>query len=127
MAKADLIQVRQVFRKKMATLIEYLEEGVPVRVSVPSSCLITSKDGTLLISKENLDRGLPYGIPWKYKLKISEVTPESLELELHKAGIWTAEDVMKNPQAVKSALMSALRISMSDIQTIAKQNLYKEK
>lgn len=110
----------------MATLVEYAEDGVPMRVSIKASSLITSKDGITFVSKDNLDTGLPYGVPWKYKLEISEVTPESVEIELHKAGIWTADDAIKNPSTVQSAIMSAFRTPLSDILKVAKQHLYKE-
>ena len=117
----ELVQIRVIFRKKMATLIEYMEDGVPYRISVQSSSII-SKEGSSYVPRELLDQGLPYGVPWSQKIVLSEITPESLEIELHKAGIWTAEDALKNSSTVQSALLSALRITLSDILKIAKEN-----
>lgn len=117
----EMVKIKPIFRKKMATLIEYIEDGVPYRISVQSSSIVT-KDGDSYVSKHLLGQGLPYGVPWSLKLTLNQITPESLEIELHKAGIWTAEDALKNPSTVQSAILSALRITLSDIMRIAKES-----
>ena len=127
MKKSDLIQVKEIFRKKLASLIEVIEEGYPVRVSVTSSDLVVAKDGTLWVSRDVFEEGLSYGVPWKYKLTVPQVTPEQIEKELHKAGIWTAEDAMSNTAVVQNALMSAFRMNLSEILRISKEDLRKEK
>jgi len=121
----ELVKIKPIFRKKMATLIEYVEDGVPYRVSVQSSSIVT-KEKDSYVPRHLLDQGLPYGVPWSLKLNINMITPESLEIELHKAGIWTAEDALKNPSTVQSALLSALRINLGDLLRIAKESQHKE-
>lgn len=114
-------RVKLIFRKKMAVLVEYLQDGVPVRVSVPSNRVfqITDNKKEVEVSEKTLREGIPYGIPWAIHVKDVTIKGEDLERELHKAGIWTLDDYKRNPGAIQSAIMSlAVSVLRSVVQTV---------
>jgi len=63
--------------------------------------------------------GIPYGLPFEFKLPGMTVTSHEIEVALHNAGIWTAEDVLKNTKLVQGALLSLIRLTVSDVMSLA--------
>lgn len=112
--------VKLVFRKKAAALVEYQENGVPIRVSIPSNkAYQTINESEVEVSEKVLREGIPYGVPWAMHITETIVRGEQIENELHKAGIWTIEDFKKNPGAAQSAVLSATaNITRSIMQTV---------
>lgn len=128
MSKRDKIKGKFLFRKKSAVLIEIVDnEGNPHRYSLPADKISIEKDGsTVYVTEYDLDLAIEYGVPWEYKLEEIRVTPLQLAMALRRNGIWTAEDAMKKPDAVKGALMSSISMSISSIIRIAKDSINKE-
>jgi len=121
------IEARVILRKKAAILLEINDkDGFPIRATFPADSLIIRDDGTVLITEEEFSMGISYGIPWEYKFKQIVVLPERLSGELHRNGIWTREDVYKNPEGVKGALLSSMGVSLAYITQIAKQSIPSE-
>ena len=121
-------RVRIIFRKKDAILVQVSDEkGNLKRFVVPSVeiKLIPKEPNFAFVSEKAMERSIPYGIPWEYKLKDRIITSEELATSLRNNGLWTEEDIFKNPSLVQGALMSALKLSISEIIAIAKE--YKEK
>lgn len=57
-----------------------------------------------------------YGVPWR-DLVTMDATPEDLERQLHRVGIWTIDDLRRNPEAAQGAIMAAYGV---DFQTLAR-------
>jgi hypothetical protein len=128
MSKQDKrIEARVILRKKAAILLEASDKnGVPMRATFPADSLTIRDNGTVLIAEEEFLMGISYGIPWEYKFKQIVVDPEKLAGELRRNGIWTREDVYKNPEGVKGALLSSMGVSLAYITQIAKQSIPSE-
>jgi hypothetical protein len=130
MAKRDekKIKGRLIIRKKSSALVEVADDsGAPIRVCVPFESLLVSSDGTdVMISENDLEMGIPFGVPWEFKLKDVVIPAIKLARALRENGIWTAEDALKKPDAVKGALISSLSLSLSSIIEAAKANLNNE-
>lgn len=112
--KPKMVEVRLISADAKTALVEFDAEN-PTRRMIPSSELQDDK-----VSSEVLDMGIEYGIPWEKLLKFS-ITPRDFARELHRQGIWTAEDVMKNSGAVHGALQAVYGIELSTIYKIANE------
>lgn len=128
MSKSTQIKSRIIFRKKSAVLLEYVDsENRTQRISVPTDVIkIESDDETVFLTEKIIDLGIPYGIPWEYKLKSLSISPEQIANALHSNGVWTAEDVLKHPDSVKNSLMSMLGVLLSSIVKTAREFISKE-
>jgi hypothetical protein len=91
-------------------LVEFTEADQLKRVILP-------------IGEHDLDLGIPYGFPFAETLKpyVCEPMAERIEAELHKAGVWTAEDATNNPGAVQGAVLSAYGVDYAILLQLAKQ------
>lgn len=90
-------------------LVEWIEDGAAKRGFIPSKEL--SKSPQLLIENKILKAATPYGIPWAKVVKL-QATPEGIELALHRAGIWTVEDLRTNPMPALGAIQAAYWLDM---------------
>lgn len=81
------LSVRLVGHEGESALVEWIIEGMYHRVYVPLSKL---KDGTVAV--KDLERGIPYGLPWEDWIEI-EATPESVANELRRQGVWRWQDI----------------------------------
>lgn len=104
--------VRLIISKGASSLVEFKDGELLKRVFVPSD---TVKDGQC--SEVILNRGIPYGHPWE-DLEFTIGGPALAEA-LHKADLWTIEDVLKNPKKLRSALQATITSQLSEILTIA--------
>jgi hypothetical protein len=121
------IIVKVLFRKKNAILVEYAEGDIFKRVSLPVSAVKLDADKAhASISKEVLEAGIDYGVPWASKLPDFTVKGTDIENELHKVGIWTIEDYLRRPQDVNGAILSAAKQIAQTIRIIAKETSNKE-
>jgi hypothetical protein len=90
-----------------AALVEYDAGGGRLkRVLVPRS---------LVNAIDDLDMGIPYGVPWEELVQV-DVTPQEIANRLRIAGIWTLEDLHRNPKVAMGALQAAYK---ADIQRLA--------
>lgn len=92
------MQVRVLKSKDGNSLVEWKKEGNTFRTWVPASEV---QDGYV----GNPERGLPYGDDLVHELSM----PSSADLEqaLHNQGLWTREDMARNPQQVMAAISHA--------------------
>jgi hypothetical protein len=108
-----MINVKIIQHQGHSALVEYIEGGKTKRVTIPATAI---KDEQ--VSKYKLDMGIPYGVPWS-QIRLS-ASPEKLEQELHRVGIWTAEDALNNAQKVLGAIQATYTVDLSKIMAIAK-------
>lgn len=116
MSKKVVIPTRVTIVRKNggSALVEYLEDGEPVRKYVPVD-EIDDKH----VSSDVLQQGIPYGYPWE-ELQIS-FDSQKFSHEMKQVGLWTVEDVLRNPQKLWSVLRATLADNIKDILTISSQ------
>lgn len=106
-------RVNIILKKNQVALVEYRTDKLK-RVSVPVSVI---QNG--MVDLDILEMGIPYGENWTNLITLS-ATSLDLENELHEMGIWTAQQVIENPNRVLNALMAVYQIELSTILRIAK-------
>ena len=84
------MKYRVISNKKDTSLVEW-DDGRLHRAYVPRAIL----DGE--VSSDILSEGIPYGVDL---FVTACVTPDDLEDELHRSGIWTTEDVRVNANLI---------------------------
>jgi len=94
-------------------LVELTEAGELVRYIVPLASL-TDKG----ILPGDLELGIKYGIQWEQELKL-DATVEKFARNMHKAGLWTAEDVIGNYNLVAGVLQATYGVDLGEISRIA--------
>lgn len=109
----DLVQVKVISRRGNSVLVEYISEGLLIRKYVPAG-----KVEEAGVSEKVLLQGIPYGYPWD-EIEISFDAKKFLK-EMHNVGLWTAEDVLKSPKLLWSALRATLADNVSNILQAAK-------
>src|SRR5512146_3595940 len=87
-------------------LVEWEDQGLH-RALIPAGEIIEGA-----VSVETLSLGIPYGLPWEQLLTLS-ATPEALAAELRANGIWSLEDLEKNPRAAVGALQKVYGVDLS--------------
>jgi hypothetical protein len=109
-----MIDIKIIQHQGHSALVEWMEDKKVKRATVPANVIKEEQ-----VSKYQLDLGIPYGIPWsQIKLRASA---SKLEEELHRVGIWTAEDALNNAPAIVGALQATYSVDMGIIMKIAKQ------
>jgi hypothetical protein len=100
------MKVRTVRQSGEASLIEYERDDRSIgRVYVPTS-LVTGEE----IDPAVVEMGVPYGLPWE-ELLDQRVTPEARAAAdaLRRRGIWTGDDLRRNPNEAAAVLITAYR------------------
>lgn len=109
-----MINIKIIQYQGHSALVEWTEGKKTKRATIPTNVIQDEQ-----VSKYQLNLGIPYGIPWS-EIKLS-ASAQTLEDELHRVGIWTAEDALNNASAIVGALQATYAIDMSTIMAIAKQ------
>lgn len=114
----ELQEVTVIRHKGQSALVSYVEEGEECRVFVPL-VTVSEEDGKSFVSTQNLQMGIPYGIPFDELLSESfTVRRGAVIRELKRAGIWTVADYERNPGQIQSiivAVNSSLRAELKQI------------
>ena len=105
-----------------AGLAELVRDGIVERVTLPMSIL---RDTAELTDSE-IDSGIAYGLPFAEFLTTSTDIVPRLVIALHKAGIWTADDLRKQPMKVVNALQATYKIETARIIQAAETYLQQE-
>lgn len=82
------------------SLIEYMDNGYAKRVVIDSSEINANQ-----VNDEALEFATAYGLAFD-EFEYPSITPELIMRALHDHGIWTADDMRKNPLMVRNALFS---------------------
>jgi len=78
------------------TLIEWIEEGQPYRAWVPAGDVV---NGECVYP----ERGIPYGVDWSQWVTL-QLDPVQLDRALKQRGIWTPDDLKRDPNVVQGAI-----------------------
>ena len=89
-----MMKVKVLSQDDQSTLIEYQNKaGAPCRVYVPSD-MVTGE----IVSRETVDKGAPYGLP--FEVELPTISPQQIVDELHKAGIWCYADLQAKDRSL---------------------------
>lgn len=80
----------------------------------------------LEVSFKVLNEGAPYGLPFDQIVESVSISADDVAEALHRRGIWTEEDVMRNPETVSKALIAAMGLSVSSFQNSIREFLASE-
>lgn len=117
-------KVKILGRKGSRYTVEYGEGLSKKRVYLPVQT-VREIDGEYYSAIEpNL--GIPYGLPWADIARELKFSPERLEEELHKEGIWEYSDLVANPQGVSSALRATLGYGSMTLRALTQKFLNSE-
>lgn len=105
------MEVKLVQRDGHSALVEWFDGEDVRRGIVPVKALKGDS-----IEREELERAIPYGEPWEELVEF-KITAEDLARNLRNRGIWTREDLRKNPNLVLACLMATYEV---DYQTLLK-------
>ncbi len=115
------MKVKVIQRKGHAALVEWLDgAGSLRRATVPLEAVVNDE-----VDESDLDMGIEYGLPWA-ELVTLRVTPERIERELRKHGIWTHADLRARPNVAAAALQAAYAVNLTALRQAA-ERLEKEK
>lgn len=94
-----------------AVVVEWQEDDVLKRATVPPGALIADGDQHR-VTDDVLFKGIPYGVPWADLITLA-ATPEAIEAELHRVGIWTVDDLRGNTAVAVSALQRIYKVDLA--------------
>lgn len=112
--KITRTRVTVIQRTGESALVQYQLDGAEKRVFIPASEL-----GNGYVLDNVLAQAVEYGYPWQECNLVLDA--QRFETEMRNAGLWTAEDVLKNPQGLFTALNVTFAPVISEILTLAKQ------
>jgi len=107
--------VKIIQRQGQAALVEWIDDGVTRRSTVPSAVIQKRR-----VPTAELKRGIPYGEPWEELIEL-KATPEILAAELRRRGIWTVEDLQANPEIARGAIMDAYGCELGHLMRAVKE------
>lgn len=110
-----MIDVKIIQQTGRSALVQWVEDGKLKRATIPVEVI---KDNQVL--EVNLNMGIPYGLNWASLIELS-ATSECLEQELHRVGVWTAEDALGNAEKIRGAIQKTYSVDLGKIMAIAKQ------
>lgn len=109
--KERLIRLRPVKlirRQNQAALVEWVDEdGRTQRCVIPAEMI---QDGQA--ADDTLAAGTPYGLPWGELITLS-ATAVDVEAELHRANIWTGDDLRSNTVGAVAALQRVYGVDLA--------------
>lgn len=110
-----MTDIKIISKRKQSALVEFIKSGELQRVTVPLADIV---DGQ--ISDYKLKLGIPYGIEWSKYITL-DATPQDLEQNLRRVGIWTKEDALNNAQRVLGAIQATYQLDLGTLLRIAKE------
>jgi hypothetical protein len=110
--------VQKIREGRGAVLIQWFEDGRYIKRGwIPYDAL--GKD--LTVDPEVLSRVAPFGMPFERILPEVRIAPEEFAEALHRNGIWTFDDVMKNPNDIARSLLACMGWYASQVQTFVRE------
>jgi hypothetical protein len=98
------VEVRVVRQERDLMLVDWNDGTRSKRAWVTPDMVVTKTDNVATVRDPNA--GQPYGVDWSRLVEL-ETTPTTVENELKSRGIWTLEDLRRNPVEVVSAIQAA--------------------
>lgn len=106
---AKTTPVRLVETRGTSGVFEWLDGETLRRCVLPLDACV---DGA--IDDQTLSLGVPYGLDWG-KIITLQASVEKLTEALHRAGIWTPEDLIVNQQAAYGCLQSVYGLDLAGL------------
>lgn len=103
-------------------LVEIVRDDVPERCILPREVVMAGSD----LTDEQINTGIPYGLPFRDFVVPSPDFGARLELALHRAGIWTVEDLRTKAQAVVNILQGTYHVELSKLVQSAEEYVKRE-
>ena len=113
--KGAAVIVKIVQRQGQAALVEWTDNGVTRRSTVPASVVEKGR-----VPTAELRRGIPYGEPWEDLIEL-HATPATLAAELRRRGIWTVDDLQANAEVARGAIMDAYGCELAHLLRAVKE------
>jgi hypothetical protein len=110
-----MITVKIISQRGQSALVEFIKNDRLQRATVPVRDIVDDQ-----ISDYKLKLGIPYGIEWSKYITL-QATPEDLEQNLRRVGIWTKQDALKNAQRVLGAIQATYGTDLGTLLRIAKE------
>lgn len=88
------VQAKTITTQNGLTLVEWIDGEKPSRAWVTPDMIVGEPGRTLTV--EHPEGGIPYGVRWASFLS-GYVSTEEIETQLHRSGLWTAEDLQQQP------------------------------
>jgi len=98
-------------------LVEWQDDGIIQRGWVPADAV----DADLHVADIVLKRAAPYGLPLHRILQRVVIDPEQLADAMHRRGLWTKEELLRNANAIAQAILSSCGTSASRVQTLVRE------
>lgn len=95
------MQINILEQQNKAALVEWQDVLGLHRAIVPADKIKDSQ-----IDIVDLERGIPYGVPWETLTQVT-VTPHVIARLLRQRGIWTEQDLQRNLPNVRAAFNEA--------------------
>jgi hypothetical protein len=110
-----MTDVKILASKGNSVLIEWVSGGRYVeRGFIPSHLVVDDK-----VAHDELLAVIPYGVPWSSIVRF-KADPVRLEQELHRVGIWTLDDITRNPNRAIAALQSVYSVDYAALKAAAR-------
>lgn len=113
--KPKQVKVRVIRRRGESALVEWLDGDQQNRVMIPVTAVV---DG--LVADDVLSAGVPYGVPWAELVQLT-ATAEKIQAELYRVGVWTVDDLRRNPQLALGAVQRIYGVDLSALMRAAKE------
>lgn len=97
--------------KNGLTLVEWQADGRMYRNWIKVEDVSHTSDGAQVVGPE---KGVPYGFDFARLVKLS-VTPQMIDTELKRVGIWTAEDLRTRTAEARVAIQSAYGVDLASL------------
>jgi hypothetical protein len=108
-------------------LVEWLVDDEDVRRAfVPAAAVSYPPDARPTVEPGALDAAQPYGVDWESIIELKG-TPATIARELRRRGLWTFEDVLKNPQEALGAVHTANALDLAVLARAARDAARGEK
>jgi len=109
------MKVKVIKTEGHASLVEFIENEMPRRVTIPMSALAGDE-----ADDEVLAMGIDYGVQWEELSVIPQITPTTLQAALRNHGIWTKDDFLKNPNVIIGVLKTIYGLEYATLATAVK-------
>lgn len=96
-----LYEVRVVSQNGGVVVAEYEKDGIPVRAILPAGAI---ENG--YADEKEIASGIVVSVDWRRLVKL-DATPEKIAIALYNAGIYTLEDLKRNPAGAIGAFQRA--------------------
>lgn len=122
--KNKMAKIKVIQQEGESALVEWLnDKGHLKRVYLPHNLIKTGADGELHAGAKALKSGIPFGLPWSTLIDKSNFDPEAFEAELNRRNIWTAADLMADPNAARAAIQTSIGLDFGILLRSAKEFL----